>query len=922
MNLKIGLLSIALSVLILGCETSSRKNSIPPLPSAPSTIGTKENPNARFDYERRMLVDPKTNKVPADIHQKEFAFARKIQKSQSHLRSRQENWSLAGPYNVGGRTRALAFDVRDENVLLAGGVSGGMWRSSNGGINWSRTTQPSALNSVTSIVQDSRIGKRDSWYFGTGELDGNSARASGAPYRGDGIFKSTDNGESWDLLTSTSTNNPASFDSPFNYVWNLAINPLEPFSNDAVYAAIYGNIVRSTDGGNSWENVLGEPNLLEDKSGDLNNSEASFYTNVMITPAGKMYAYLSTSTGSGFSGINKGVFYSEDGINWSNITPSGFNSFSERLVMSYAPSNENIIYFLLEGTSLQLWKYQNGIWSNHSDQIPNEDSELEAFDSQGSYNMVIKVHPKDPNTVFIGGTNLYRSTDGFTTTSNITQIGGYDTENVNQPYENHHPDQHGLIFLSNSNQMLSSCDGGIFKTFDNRAASVSWSSLNNGYVTSQFYTVAISKDQGRNEMLGGMQDNGTYFSSGNGVNRSWSSVLGGDGSYCATTPGNQFWYMSFQEAGIFKISYEDDGGIDTWVKVDPKGVNRDNYLFITPFVLDPNNYNRMYLAGDSAVWRNDNLSQIKPFKQVSTSVNWQVVSVAPGRSENVTALDISTNPAHTLFFGTYNFMNGTPMGTVYKSTNANSPSAETEAVFSHEGYISNISIDPDDAARILVCFSNYNILSLFWSDNGGQSFVEVGGNLEENSDGSGNGPSIRWSEIIALNDGSYKYFVGTSMGLYSTDQLVANETVWQQEGIESIGNSVVTMMDYRSSDGKMAVATHGNGVFETDLSNTKPVTAGADLEENVSIALGYPNPFEDEFHIRLSIPEESEMTIHITDVAGKVIRTLFNTSQYAGDITATWDGKNQSGNPVQNGLYHYLIIYQGNSYGGKMILNK
>ncbi|MEP3387767.1 MAG: flagellar basal body rod modification protein, partial [Reichenbachiella sp.] len=273
MNLKIGLLSIALSVLILGCETSSRKNSIPPLPSAPSTIGTKENPNARFDYERRMIVDPKTNKVPADIHQKEFAFARKIQKSQSHLRSRQENWSLAGPYNVGGRTRALAFDVRDENVLLAGGVSGGMWRSSNGGINWSRTTQPSALNSVTSIVQDSRIGKRDSWYFGTGELDGNSARASGAPYRGDGIFKSTDNGESWDLLASTSTNNPASFDSPFNYVWNLAINPLEPFSNDVVYAAIYGNIVRSTDGGNSWENVLGEPNLLEDKSGDLNNSE-------------------------------------------------------------------------------------------------------------------------------------------------------------------------------------------------------------------------------------------------------------------------------------------------------------------------------------------------------------------------------------------------------------------------------------------------------------------------------------------------------------------------------------------------------------------------------------------------------------------------------------------------------------------------
>lgn len=922
MKVKIGLLSFTLSVLIFGCETRIQKNNIPALPIAPSAIGSKENPNARFDYEWRMLMDPKTNQVPAGIHSKEFVFAKKLRSNQAQLRTKQQNWTLAGPSNVGGRTRALAFDVRDENTLLAGGVSGGMWKSTNAGFNWTRTTQPSALNSVTSIVQDQRIGKRDTWYYGTGELDGNSARASGAPYRGDGIFKSTDNGESWDILSSTSTNNPASFDSPFNYVWNLAINPIEQFSSDVIYAAIYGNIVRSTDGGDTWENVLGEPNLLDDSSGDLNDSNASFYTNVMITPTGKMYAYLSTSTGSGFNGINKGIFFSEDGTNWSNITPIGFNSFSERLVMSYAPSNEDIIYFLVEGASVQLWKYQNRSWSDRSKQIPNEDSELEAFDSQGSYNMVIKVSPDDPNIVFIGGTNLYRSSDGFATTASITQIGGYDLENENQPYENHHPDQHEIIFLSGTNQMLSTNDGGIFKTSDNQNQSVSWTSLNNGYVTSQFYTIAVSKDQGRNEMLGGMQDNGTYFKSGAGVNPNWSSVLGGDGSYCATTPGNQFWYMSFQEAGIFKISYEEDGSIDTWAKVDPKGVDRDNHLFITPFVLDPNNYNRMYMSGDSAVWRNDNLSQIKPFKQVSTSTNWEVVAVAPSRSENVTAIDISTNPAHTLFYATYNFMNSTPMGTVYKITEANLPSPEIEVVFSQEGYVSNICIDPDDASRILVCFSNYNIPSLFWSEDGGQSFVDVGGNLEENEDGSGNGPSLRWSEIIALNDGSFKYFVGTSMGLYSTDELIGNKTVWQQEGVESIGNSVVTMMDYRSSDGKIAIATHGNGVFETVLSDTKLVTPSDELEETVSLALGYPNPFKDEFHIRLSIPEESPMSIYITDVAGKVIRKILDSPQYSGDITATWDGKNQSGNQVQNGLYHYQIIYQGNSYGGKMILNK
>lgn len=922
MKVKKVLLSITLSFLILGCETNIQEYSVSPLPSVPSAIGSKENPIARFDYEQKMLVDPKTMQVPAGIHNKEFAFAKSIKTGQPQLRTKQQTWSLAGPSNVGGRTRALAFDIRDESILLAGGVSGGMWRSINGGLSWNRTTQPSILNNISTIVQDPRVGKRDTWFFGTGELRGRTAGAIGAPYRGDGIFKSINNGQSWDLLTSTTTNNPGSFDNPFNYVWNLAINPIEAFSNEVVYAAVYGNIVRSIDGGSSWEKVLGEPNLLEDKSGNLSNSEGSYYTNIMITPSGKMYAYLSSSTQNGFNGINKGIFYSEDGTNWTSITPLGFNTFSERLVMAYAPSDENIIYFLVEGSEVQLWRYQNGFWSDRSNQIPNGDSNLDSFDSQSSFNMTIKVHPDDPNTVFIGGTNLYRSSDGFSSKSNTSQIGGYALGTEVQLYENHHPDQHEILFLPSSNQMLSANDGGVFKTLDNQAETVSWSSLNNGYITSQFYTIAISKDEGRNEMLGGLQDNGTYLKTTVEANAQWSSVLGGDGSYCATTPGNKFWYMSFQEAGIFKISYEDDGSIDAWAKVDPRGVDRDNYLFITPFVLDPNNYNRMYLAGDSAVWRNDNLSQIIPFKQVPTSTNWHVVSAAPNRSETVTALDISTNPAHTLFFGTYNFIGGTQVGTVYKTSDANAPASSAIPVFTHEGYISNICIDPNDASRILVCFSNYNILSLFWSENGGQSFVEVGGNLEEHPDGSGNGPSIRWSEIIALDDGSYKYYVGTSMGLYSTDQLIANGTEWQQEGVESIGNSVVTMMDYRSSDGKMAIATHGNGTFETTLANTKSIIPGAQLTDDVSLALGYPNPFEDLFHIRLSIPEEALMAIYITDVSGKVIRTLFNTSQYSGDITATWDGKNNSGNPVQSGLYHYHIIYGGKNYGGKMMLSR
>src|SRR5262249_33549782 len=112
-------------------------------------------------------------------------------------------WTARGPVNVGGRTRALAVDIANPFVMLAGGGFGGMWRSVDGGTTWSRTTNASSLQSVTCVAQDTRTGSTGTWYYGTGENAGNSASASGAFLPGDGIFKSTDNGVTWSQLSST-----------------------------------------------------------------------------------------------------------------------------------------------------------------------------------------------------------------------------------------------------------------------------------------------------------------------------------------------------------------------------------------------------------------------------------------------------------------------------------------------------------------------------------------------------------------------------------------------------------------------------------------------------------------------------------------------------------------------------------------------
>ena len=134
-----------------------------------ATRGTAEDPDARRTYELRRLRDPETGTIPENARKKELAFAERMPR---RLRKSGANsWQRRGPTNVGGRSRALGIDVSDPNreTLLAGGVSGGMWRTTDGGSSWIRTFDPEQRPSVTAVAQDPRSGRQDVWFAGTGE---------------------------------------------------------------------------------------------------------------------------------------------------------------------------------------------------------------------------------------------------------------------------------------------------------------------------------------------------------------------------------------------------------------------------------------------------------------------------------------------------------------------------------------------------------------------------------------------------------------------------------------------------------------------------------------------------------------------------------------------------------------------------------
>jgi hypothetical protein len=869
------------------------------------------------DYFFRMLRDPATNEIPRHIRQKELEFAATLPTDMDDEVSTKSNfpntfWNIRGPLHVGGMTRVLAMDVTNSNVLIAGTNSGGIWRSTNAGVAWSETFPKAKYDGATCIVQDKRPGHTNTWYIGSGDPYASAGAGGRAYYLGNGIKKSTDNGVTWTQCNTAG--NQFSFDNYFDFVYNI---DMRNYNGDStLYAACYSAILKSTNGGTSWSIAKGN---------SLSVAANAFYTDVCVTPNGVVYATLSSDGGG-----SKGIWRSTDGITFTNITPSIISASYDLIKIGFAPSDENQVYFMVSQSTnygisdtnyvgeiswKMLLKYNfisgdgsgvGGKWTDLSQNLPTSGGPFDKLNLQTSYNMLVKVHPTDTNIVFIGGTNLYRSTTGFKDNTHTTFCGGY-LEGAHLPvvesYENHHPDQHELLFHPNNpNQVFSANDGGVFRCDNILATPVVWTPLNQGYLTTMFYTVALEHTlSGDNTVIGGTQDNGTWFTNSPAENATWVHPNGGDGSYCAIADGKSKYFFSLQKGKIRMCNVDDNGTVTSFSRIEPIGAK--NYEFINPFVIDPNTNNQMYLPEGTKMWRNNNLGGIPMNNNWdSISTNWEVMTDSLPFAGSITAVAISKSPANILYYGT-------DAKKVYKVVNANvSPTTAidiTPSLANSAGFVSCIAVHPNDANKVMVTYANYAVYSIFYSEDGGTTWKKVAGNLEQFSSGSGNGPSVRWAQIVPYNADTTAFFVATSTGLYATVKLRTDvdSTVWVQQGTQQIGNSVCTMIDYRAVDGQMVVATHARGIFSAKID--KNYFLGIKRKEQISQGLNmkvYPNPINTSATIEYDLPASCKVSISITDAMGRVCKTYQEGVQSKGMHQFYFHR-----NDLSSGLYYAII---------------
>ena len=859
----------------------------------------------RADYDLERLKDPSTGSIPENIRMRELAFASSLPKTAHHKAENSDQiFEPIGPRNVGGRTRAISFHIDMPNVILAGGVSGGMWRSTDFGTSWSRATNYEDQSAVSCIMQDQRPGKSNIFYYGSGESIGNSASKSFSAYfYGSGMYKSEDHGATWTQMASTATLTQKRGE--WSYIYNIAMDNSNT-TQDILYAATSKGIRRSDDGGTTWTLVLG----------GTSNAD---WSNIVVTSTGVCYAHISSD------GSQSGFWRSTDGVNWVNISPNDLDPSHERTLMAIAPSNENVVYYYTTTpnaglSEVSFWKYtyvngngtgSGGVWNNRSNNLPP--ARNYSLNTQGNYCMSLAVKPTNENMVYLGATNLFRSSTGFANTSGMNQIGGYDADgysNFDYYQDNQHPDQQSIAFKpTNPNHLLASTDGGLHFTTNPEANKVIWESLNNGYQTTQFYGLGIDHVEENEVVCSGYQDNGSWVTMSADTLTDWSFTSGGDGAFCAKEGGTNNYYFSSQYGNIRRVKLTNTGAVTSSRSARPRNLT-SGYLFNHPFILDPDDNNKMYLPNSGNLWRNSNLSGID-----NQQYNWTNIASVSG---TITALGASTDNPGIVYVGT----SGRDIFRIEDDGSSTATVTDITAGITSGAYTSNVEVDPNNSDNVIVVYSNYNVISIWSTTDAGANWSNVEGNLKGDSDPGtpanlsyiGNGPSIRWAKFIKTENGT-AILVGTSVGLFATNQLDGENTVWVQQASDVIGNVVIEQIDYRESDGFCVVGTHGAGAFKTYFENNWDITSVETIDANSLNISVYPNPVINTATLTFDSKGNDQIQANVLNGNGQVVQiqnlqTVSGVNKIVFDLSSLPNGVYYLSLQTEDGQFTKSIIKQ------------
>ena len=790
-------------------------------------------------------------------------------------------WRNIGPANMGGRVTDVEGVAGNPNVVYVATASGGLFKTTNGGVKWTPLFERQGTISIGDIALEP--GNPEVIWLGAGE----SAVRNSVSF-GDGVYKSTDGGRTWQHMGLRDT----------LHISRVLVHPRNP---DVVFVGAQGHafgpneergVFVTTDGGRTWAKTLyvGPEHGVADMDLDPSNP------NVVYAAMWKFRRTPWTHTSGDERG---GLFRSIDGGRTWKKLEGGLPKTVGRIGVAVAPSATGVVYAITEAKEGTLWRSDDrgDTWRNVSKQT--------SLVSRGFYYTRARVDPTNENRVYAIATNLFVSVDGGRTFRNITG--------------RQHIDFHALwIDPQQPRRVWAGQDGGVAVTYDGGEA---WEYVNN-FPWGQFYQIFADNRQPFYYVMGGLQDNGTWLGPSRtrepvGIqNDDWRMISFGDGFFVLNHPDDPDLFLSESQGGNvvrtdmrnreqqLVVPYMgDDGG--------PAEHAKYRFNWNTPLVPSPHDKNTVYVAGNVVFKSTDfgkSWTAVSPDlttndKSKQKSAGGPVAFENTGAEYYSTIISLAESPlrAGVLWAGTDdgNLQVTTDGGRNWRNVVKAVPGLAANSPVSH---VEPSRFDPD---LTYVSFDRHMLDDrrpyVFKTEDGGRTFRNITGNLPANA--------YVW---VVREDPKNRnlIYAGTELGLYVSYTGGGN---WTSLALKNLPNVAVHDIVIHPRDNDIILGTHGRSIYVLDdatpIQQLTPEVARQDVHLfDVRPALRYttrmtrygvadkafaaanpPYGALVSYYLKNKPDDKTKVRIQILDAAGKLINEIENIAKERGLNRVNWN---------------------------------
>lgn len=702
-----------------------------------------------------------------------------IKKKNTKFNTRIEaaNWtslgqSLNSGVPIGGRILCMAIDPNNANNLWVGSASGGIWRSTNQGSSWTPVTTNLNLLGVTSILIDPS--NSNVIYAGTGEMYNTEVQVMGhnvwktrGTY-GIGIIKSTNGGATWSQVMVKST----------DQLFTIQTMKFDPTNSNTIYACASDGLYRSTNNGTTWSQILvktyvkdiainpSNTDQIVVSIGNMLNSDKGIYRTTNGNNASPTWVKITSGLPASFDGYIRLDNVGASAL-MASIGISSSTAASNREI--YSSSDFGANWAVVGGTT-------SGTTTNHC-----------SF--QFWFAHTVAINPFATDSIMFGGVNIYRYRLSNTTRTTISGL---------------HSDHHDIVFDPSQRGRIYVCnDGGVYKSTNGGS---SFTAMNTGLNATQFYASLGVSASNANKMVGGLQDNGQVMYNGTAWNQiTW---VGGDGTACAIDPGNDNNLLVSRDArAVYKSA---NGGTSGGQVADYWGFVADSRTgFVAPLAYSKSNTSVIYLGSDNLHKSTNGATtgtSSFTFNAYGSATNYIdaqrktaiTLAVSPTNSNklyaSVSPFAQADNDVNTIYI--------TGATNVLKTTTGNTPFSSIKGTLP-DRFVMDFAISNNNDDSVYIVLGGFGTSHVYLTPDGGTTWISRGAGL----------PDVPFNAIVIDPVDPKIIYAGCDFGVYvSPDRGLTwydyNNGFWD----------ATLVMDLQiDANNKLIAATHGKGVFRSDL---------------------------------------------------------------------------------------------------------